>query len=111
MSATSTPWYKADIVRGLLLFFVTQLIAHSRLANLFTSDQISAVVDYCMQGISYLGVCFAAHARFTKPVLPITGTKLAAATDAALANAQVPQPVAVAVPVPVLVVPPSEKSP
>lgn len=79
-----TPWYKSQILQGILVAVITQLVAHSNLAGIVTSDQVAGVVNWILEGISAAAAAYAARARIVGPVHPIAGTKTA--QNAALAK-------------------------
>lgn len=86
---TTTPWYKSQILQGLIVAVVTQLLAHSGLAASITPAQAVDVVNWILEGLSAAGAAYAARARVVGPVHPITGSKTAQAAQAA---SPLPQP-------------------
>ena len=78
-----TPWYKSQILQGLIVAVVAQLLAHLGLAKIITSDQAVQIVNWGLQGLSALAAAYAARARVVGPVHPIAGTKTAQAAIAA----------------------------
>jgi hypothetical protein len=81
-----TPWYKSKILNGILVAVITQLLAHSNAAALFTPDQVTGVVNWILEGVSALAATYAAQARIVGPVHPIAGTKTA--QNAVMASAR-----------------------
>ena len=81
-----TPWYKSQILQGIIVAVVAQVIAHSGLAGLITPDQGVAVVNWILEGLSAAGAAYAARARVVGPVHPIAGTKTAKAAEAAASS-------------------------
>jgi len=83
------PWYRSQILQGILVAAVAQGLAHSGLAKVITPDQGVAVVNYILEALSAAAAAYAARARVVGPVHPISGTKTA---QAAIAAATTPLP-------------------
>jgi hypothetical protein len=83
----TTPWYKSQILQGIIIAVVAQALTHSGLISIITPDQGVAVVNYCLESLSFAAAAYAARARLVGPVHPIAGTKTAqAAVDAAIVS-------------------------
>lgn len=72
------PWYKSRVLQGLIASAVTGILAHFHLSSYFTSADISGIVDWIMDGISFAALVYAAHGRVTKPSPPVAISKAAA---------------------------------
>lgn len=73
------PWYKSNVLRGLLMIVVSQVIAH--IAQVYHVDfgllNAANIVDWLMDLISAFGVWYAANSRISHPTPPIQGSKQA----------------------------------
>lgn len=89
---TAIPWYKADVIRGLLAILVSQLMA--RIAAQYHINfalfglNADVVVQWIMDGLSTVALGYTAHARAAKPLPQLTLTQ----TSANKANAPLVEP-------------------
>lgn len=74
---TTIPWYKSQILQGLIVAVVAQVLAHSGLAAVITPDQGVAIVNWILEALSAGAAAYAARARVVGPVHPIAGTQTA----------------------------------
>ncbi len=77
------PWYRSKILQGILTSIVAQVLARSKLSSIITSDQAVQIIDFALDSISGAALAYAAHARVTKPIPPVSISKASAdATNA-----------------------------
>lgn len=82
------PWYKSNVLRGLLIVVITHTLAHYKLISQFTPTDIGIFVDDGLSVLGYLAAGFSAYARVRDPNPPITTTKAKAEAK----NLPIPSP-------------------
>lgn len=75
----SIPWYRAAVLRGILIAVISQVIARvqARYHIDFAVLGVNAntIVDWLMDMIAAGALAYASHGRITKPLPPVTLTK------------------------------------
>jgi hypothetical protein len=69
------PWYKSNVLRGLLVVVLTHTLVHYHIVSQFTPDDIGSFVDELMSLLGYAGAGLAAYARVKTPMPAVTLTK------------------------------------
>lgn len=70
------PWYQSKVIQGIIVTFVLQVLAQTKFASLFTSDNVTAIIGYIFDGISAIALWYATHARVTqKAAAPLVSSQ------------------------------------
>jgi len=67
---TAIPWYQSKVIQGVAVSVLSQILARTKFASLFTSDNVTAIVGYVFDGISAAALWYSTHARVTQKSAP-----------------------------------------
>jgi hypothetical protein len=80
------PWYQSNILRGLAVTFLAQILARTKFASLFTNDDITGYVNDGFNLISMGAVLYAGYSRTKHPTPTVHLTQAKADTANATAT-------------------------